>query len=147
MPSLVAGTESIGLVACSDSAYYETIEFYSSVGFQEIRSYAKDEDKSRDPVFCSDSQREAWLMNFDDESDETVMLKIRLVPGDAELATNVAATERDWRRTTGLLSFRCRNLNVRGRKCLAISSDVLESDVVARRDEDQLQGISFIAAV
>ena len=112
MAALVAGTDSIGLVAAAEKEYYETIEFYSSLGFKEIRSYAKNEDTSRDPVYCNDSQREAWLLNIDDESDDTIMLKIRLVPEQKDAAASKVANGQDWRRESNHLSFRCRNLNV-----------------------------------
>lgn len=112
MVSCIAGTESIGLVAGSESLYYETIEFYASLGFVEIRSYSRKESASDDPVYCEDSLREAWLMNFDDETDETLTLKIRLVPSDAVAKGDSNQDEPDWRAQTGHIAFKCRDLNV-----------------------------------
>lgn len=113
MVSCVAGCESFGLVAGSESVYYETIEFYASLGFVEIRSFAKEEGSSQDPVYCGDSIREAWLMNFDEESDETVTLKVRLVPDAEGLGQRTAHRDgQDWRSHSGQLSFKCRDLHV-----------------------------------
>lgn len=125
MVSYIAGTESIGLVASSEASYFETIEFYASLGFVEIRSYSRNESTSDDPVYCSDSIREAWLMNFDDETDETLTLKIRLVPGEVVSDSQAHQSAQDWRGQTGHIAFKCRDLNVSPRlvrSCASLTS-------------------------
>ena len=114
MVSLITGTDSIGLAACSETLYYETVEFYASLGFAETRSYTKEVGTEFDPAYCSDSLKEAWLMNFDELSDETITLKIRLVPSEEGTAASkkLNREDQDWRRHSGQLSFRCRNLQV-----------------------------------
>jgi hypothetical protein len=79
MASKIAGLESITLLAFEAERYYETIEFYASLGFIETKSFAKGQESSiSTSSFSHDSEREAWLINFDEESDETVVLKVRL---------------------------------------------------------------------
>lgn len=113
MISHIVGAESTALVAPSESLYYETIEFYASFGFVEIKSYAKSDSTVADPVFCQDSEKEAWLIGFDAESDETATLKIRLVPQQHSPPSIGSLTpDRDWRGQTVLLTFRCRSIQV-----------------------------------
>lgn len=113
MVSHIAGQESIGLVAPTEAQYYETIEFYASLGFVEVRSYEKQKEASSDPIYCQESLREAWLINFDEESDETVTLKVRLVPKYSPVAKAAPTANEDWRSQTGQLNFKCRNMKVR----------------------------------
>lgn len=113
MVSIVSGTDSIGLVAETEKAYFETIDFYASLGFIETRSYAKLDTATVDPVYCSDSTREAWLIASDEESDENVTLKVRLVPDEHSSTKAQARDGQDWRRHSGQLAFRCHDLRVR----------------------------------
>lgn len=112
MVSLVSGTDSIGLVAHSEDLYFEAIEFYCSLGFVEIRSYAKQDATNDDSVHCSDSTREAWLVASDNESDESVTLKVRFIPDEHPCTKAQIAEGQDLRRHSGQLTLRCYNLQV-----------------------------------
>ncbi|BFZ53938.1 6-phosphofructokinase, alpha subunit [Savitreella phatthalungensis] len=114
MRGLVSGTDSFALAAPTRDLYYATIEFYASIGFIEAKSWSKQEG-NRDDAYCADAHAEAWLLAADDESDDTAVLKIRLIPSpssstDSNSTQDPRASKDDWRSFTGQLTLRSRRL-------------------------------------
>lgn len=106
--ALCSGVSFISLVAPSESVFYETVTFYTDLGFEETAVYDRTRsDQKREAAHCILSEKETWLYSQGDGSDTgtDITLKIRLVrdgANDAQVKGSdpvpaAANDDKDWR--------------------------------------------------